>query len=126
MNGVKFVPLTKVQAEAKAGGRGGGDSGGTLPLFQQPAVHTFWTECSVSAHNTVMSCEVIRLVSRLLLLSSRVLHVSRISSLGEGKKLYRIAGKFGGEFNLAAWRLARAPPNLITAKFYICQNFVNR
>jgi len=51
-NGVKFVLLTSSQAQAKAGGRGGGeDSEGTLPLFQQPAVHTFWTECSVSAHN---------------------------------------------------------------------------
>ena len=38
--------------------------------------------------------------------------------------IYRIAGKFGGEFNLAVWRLARAPPNLIPAKFYIRQNFV--
>ena len=37
---------------------------------------------------------------------------------------YRIAGKFGGEFNLAAWRLAQALPNLIFNKFYICQNFV--
>ena len=30
---------------------------------------------------------------------------------------YRIAEKFGGEFNLAVWRLARAPPNLIPTKF---------
>ena len=37
---------------------------------------------------------------------------------------YRIAGKFSGEFNLAVWRLARAPPNFIPAKFYIRQNFV--
>ena len=40
--------------------------------------------------------------------------------------LNRIAGKFGREFNLAVWRLAWAPPNLITTKFYIRQNFVNR
>ena len=32
--------------------------------------------------------------------------------------------KFGGEFNLAVWRLARTPPNLIPTKFYIRQNFV--
>ena len=38
--------------------------------------------------------------------------------------LYRIAGKFGGEFNLAVWLLVRAQPNLIPAKFYIRQNFV--
>ena len=38
--------------------------------------------------------------------------------------IYRIAGKFGGEFNLAVWRLAQVPLNLIPAKFNICQNFV--
>ena len=38
--------------------------------------------------------------------------------------IYRIAGKFGGEFNLAVWRLARASPNLIHTKFYIRLNFV--
>ena len=37
---------------------------------------------------------------------------------------YCIAGKFGGEFNLVVWQLAQAPPNLISAKFYIRQNFV--
>ena len=25
---------------------------------------------------------------------------------------YRIAGKFGGDFNLALWRIVRTPPNL--------------
>ena len=38
--------------------------------------------------------------------------------------MYRTARKFAGEFNLAVWRLARALPNLIPAKFYIRQNFV--
>ena len=28
------------------------------------------------------------------------------------KAEYRIAGKFGGDFNLAVWRIARASPNL--------------
>ena len=39
-------------------------------------------------------------------------------------EVYRIAGKFGAEFNLAVWRLVWAPPNLIPTKFYIRQNFV--
>ena len=25
--------------------------------------------------------------------------------------IYRMAGKFGGEFNLAVWRIMNAPPN---------------
>ena len=28
------------------------------------------------------------------------------------KKSYRIAGKFGGDFNLAVWRIVRTSPNL--------------
>ena len=30
-----------------------------------------------------------------------------------------IAGKFGGEFNLAVWRLVRAPPNFTFAKILL-------
>ena len=40
------------------------------------------------------------------------------------KIAYCIVGKFGGEFNLAVWRLVRALPNLIPTKFYMRQNFV--
>ena len=28
------------------------------------------------------------------------------------KPVYRIAGKFGGDFNLAVWRIVRTSPNL--------------
>ena len=31
--------------------------------------------------------------------------------------IYRIAGKFGGEFNLAVWRSPTAPPNLISTNY---------
>ena len=31
---------------------------------------------------------------------------------------YRMAGKFGGEFNLVVWRLKHEPPNLIPPIFY--------
>ena len=30
--------------------------------------------------------------------------------MGVGRE-YRMAGKFGGEFNLAVWRIMNAPPN---------------
>ena len=36
-------------------------------------------------------------------------HATGIASLGGA--MYRIAGKFGGELNLAVWRYAYEPPN---------------
>jgi len=43
-DGVEFVLLTTALARAKASEEGKI----TPPLYQQPALHTFWSECSVS------------------------------------------------------------------------------
>ena len=40
--------------------------------------------------------------------------------LDRSSKKYRIAGKFGGDLNLAVWRSFSEPPNLIPPKCLLC------
>ena len=46
------------------------------------------------------------------------IHVLIETCMGDSK--YRIAGKFGGDLNLAVWRSFSEPPNLISPKCLLC------